>query len=224
MPVKTRLPKRPRALSARREAAARILERLAALYPDAACSLNFANPFELLVATVLSAQTTDARVNAVTPELFSRFRGDGDGGSTRAGGDPPAPRVLPRQDEVLPGVGGVPVRELRRRRPGDPSRPRHSAGRRAEDGERRARRRLRDPGDNRRHPCWASGPSMGLDAARGPRRSGGGHRLPRARRGLDDRLPQDHLSRPPGLPFAQTGVPLVSDRRLVPLLPPLRRG
>ena len=73
MPVKTRLPKRPRALSARREAAARILERLAALYPDAACSLNFANPFELLVATVLSAQTTDARVNAVTPELFSRF-------------------------------------------------------------------------------------------------------------------------------------------------------
>ena len=73
MPVKTRLPKRPRALSARREAAARILERLAALYPDAACSLNFANPFELLVATVLSAQTADARVNAVTPELFSRF-------------------------------------------------------------------------------------------------------------------------------------------------------
>ncbi|KTF04630.1 Ultraviolet N-glycosylase/AP lyase [Trueperella bernardiae] len=52
-----------------------ILGRLAALYPDAACELDFTTPFELLVATILSAQTTDVRVNQVTPELFARFPG-----------------------------------------------------------------------------------------------------------------------------------------------------
>ena len=49
------------------------LKRLAHLYGDAACSLGFQSPLELLVATVLSAQCTDARVNQVTPELFRRF-------------------------------------------------------------------------------------------------------------------------------------------------------
>jgi len=46
---------------------------LAAAYPDAACELAFSNPYELLVATILSAQCTDARVNTVTPALFRRF-------------------------------------------------------------------------------------------------------------------------------------------------------
>ncbi len=45
---------------------------LAKAYPDASCSLNFRNPFDLLVATVLSAQCTDERVNLVTPALFAR--------------------------------------------------------------------------------------------------------------------------------------------------------
>jgi endonuclease-3 len=49
------------------------LKRLEHLYGDAACSLDFRSPLELLVATVLSAQCTDARVNEVTPELFRRF-------------------------------------------------------------------------------------------------------------------------------------------------------
>ena len=48
----------------------RVDEELAKLYPDARCELNFSSAFELLVATVLSAQTTDARVNSVTAELF----------------------------------------------------------------------------------------------------------------------------------------------------------
>nr|WP_250506724.1 endonuclease III [Bowdeniella massiliensis] len=48
---------------------------LAQAYPDARCELDFSSPFELLVATVLSAQTTDVRVNQVTPELFARFAG-----------------------------------------------------------------------------------------------------------------------------------------------------
>lgn len=47
--------------------------RLAELYPDAVCELDHRNPFELLAATILSAQTTDVRVNLVTPRLFSRY-------------------------------------------------------------------------------------------------------------------------------------------------------
>ncbi len=46
---------------------------LAETYPDARCELDFANPFQLLVATVLSAQTTDRRVNAVTPAVFAAY-------------------------------------------------------------------------------------------------------------------------------------------------------
>ena len=50
-----------------------ISARLHAAYPDARCSLDFRSPFELLVATILSAQCTDERVNMVTPALFDRF-------------------------------------------------------------------------------------------------------------------------------------------------------
>ncbi len=46
---------------------------LAQRYPDAHCELDFADPYQLLVATVLSAQTTDVRVNGVTPTLFARY-------------------------------------------------------------------------------------------------------------------------------------------------------
>ena len=53
---------------------ARKIDRiLAETYPDAHCELDFANPFELLVVTVLSAQTTDKRVNAVRPTLFASY-------------------------------------------------------------------------------------------------------------------------------------------------------
>ncbi|MEU4418789.1 endonuclease III [Nocardia salmonicida] len=53
---------------------ARKIDRvLAATYPDAKCELDFDNPFELLVVTVLSAQTTDKRVNAVRPTLFAAY-------------------------------------------------------------------------------------------------------------------------------------------------------
>ncbi len=50
-----------------------VAERLAATYPEAICELDHRNPFELLAATILSAQTTDARVNMVTPDLFARY-------------------------------------------------------------------------------------------------------------------------------------------------------
>ncbi|MGQ0467255.1 MAG: endonuclease III [Sporichthyaceae bacterium] len=54
--------------------ARRISRELAVLYPDAHCELDFTNPLELLVATILSAQTTDVRVNLVTPVLFAKYR------------------------------------------------------------------------------------------------------------------------------------------------------
>jgi endonuclease-3 len=60
-------------LARRRERAAEVISRLRAEYPDAKCSLDHRNPYELLVATILSAQCTDERVNMVTPALFRRY-------------------------------------------------------------------------------------------------------------------------------------------------------
>ena len=57
-----------------REAARRIFDALQRHYPDADTELVYRNPFELLVATILSAQSTDARVNTVTPALFKKYR------------------------------------------------------------------------------------------------------------------------------------------------------
>jgi endonuclease III len=51
----------------------RIIETLAAQHPNADTELHYSNAFELLVATILSAQSTDARVNMVTPALFKRY-------------------------------------------------------------------------------------------------------------------------------------------------------
>jgi endonuclease III len=50
-----------------------LLRRLKATYPDATCALDHQNGFQLIVATILSAQCTDARVNMVTPSLFARY-------------------------------------------------------------------------------------------------------------------------------------------------------
>ncbi len=64
-----------------------MLDRLLAEYPDAHCALDFENPYQLLVATILSAQCTDKRVNMVTPALFKEY---------------PTPRALAaaRQEDV----------------------------------------------------------------------------------------------------------------------------
>jgi len=68
-PDGTRL-RRPRTPKGRAREVAR---RLALEYPEAHCELDFENPFQLLAATILSAQTTDVRVNMVTPVLFARY-------------------------------------------------------------------------------------------------------------------------------------------------------
>jgi endonuclease III len=61
----SRAPKKQRALE--------VLARIKELYPDAVCSLDYETPVQLLIATILSAQCTDERVNKVTPALFDRY-------------------------------------------------------------------------------------------------------------------------------------------------------
>lgn len=64
------MPARPKPHSDARK----IAKLLAAAYPDAQCSLDFKTPLQLLIATILSAQCTDVRVNMVTPQLFKKYR------------------------------------------------------------------------------------------------------------------------------------------------------
>lgn len=63
----------PETDAARKRRARKIDSKLAALYPDAKCALVHEGPLQLLVATILSAQCTDVRVNLVTPALFARY-------------------------------------------------------------------------------------------------------------------------------------------------------
>jgi endonuclease-3 len=65
--------KRPKTAAERKARVAEILALLAKMYPDAVCALHHSNPWELLVATILSAQCTDKRVNEVTPGLFAKY-------------------------------------------------------------------------------------------------------------------------------------------------------
>jgi endonuclease-3 len=77
MPAKktssAKAPKKPARGDLASERVAAILKGLDEAYPEAECALDHRSPWELLVATILSAQCTDARVNMVTPELFRRF-------------------------------------------------------------------------------------------------------------------------------------------------------
>src|SRR2546425_12944690 len=61
-------------VEAKRERTGQIIARLRKAYPDAHCELNYSNPLELLIATILSAQCTDKQVNIVTADLFKKYR------------------------------------------------------------------------------------------------------------------------------------------------------
>src|SRR5947208_15116301 len=61
-------------VEAKRERTGQVIARLRKTYPDAHCELNYSNPLELLIATILSAQCTDKQVNIVTAELFKKYR------------------------------------------------------------------------------------------------------------------------------------------------------
>ena len=74
---------------------AEILDRLEKIYPDADCELTYRNAFELLIATILSAQCTDKRVNAVTPSLFAHYPTARDLAAAR----------LPEVEEIIRSTG-----------------------------------------------------------------------------------------------------------------------
>jgi endonuclease-3 len=78
MPTRTKARSRRETPAAQRARTRRIIARLEREYPDATCALLHASALELLVATILSAQSTDARVNMVTPALVAKYRSAGD--------------------------------------------------------------------------------------------------------------------------------------------------
>ena len=79
MATKTQPRRRTRETPAAKKARVRkIIARLEQAYPEATCALQHAGALELLVATILSAQSTDVRVNMVTPALFAKYRSAGD--------------------------------------------------------------------------------------------------------------------------------------------------
>ena len=110
---------------------ARKIDRvLAETYPDARCELDFDNPFELLVVTVLSAQTTDRRVNAVAPTLFAAYpdaAGDGRRPTGRSWSRSSAHGLLPGQDRVAAQAVAGAGRAARRRGAAAARRPGHAA-------------------------------------------------------------------------------------------------
>ena len=69
----------------RKRRASAVFRRLKTAYPDAHCALDFKSPLELLVATILSAQCTDVRVNMVTPHLFAKYKTAADYARSPAG-------------------------------------------------------------------------------------------------------------------------------------------
>jgi endonuclease III len=75
--------RRPKTAAERKARIAEILRRLNEMYPNATCALVHRNPWELLVATILSAQCTDKRVNLVTPGLFTKYPGPRDFAAVR---------------------------------------------------------------------------------------------------------------------------------------------
>jgi hypothetical protein len=91
-PVRVRWPPEPSRVRA-------ILAGLERLYPDVDCELDRENPFQLLCATILSAQCTDERVNMVTPKLFATFPTPRrcPRAPAGAGGDHPLHRLLPNK-------------------------------------------------------------------------------------------------------------------------------
>ena len=136
--------RRPRTPAGR---ARRTLERLGQEYPGTArelCALDHRNPFELLAATILSAQCTDERVNMVTPHLFARYPTPED----LAVAEPLEVEEIIRstgfyknKTKSLIGMATGRRRALRRRGAERDGGPRHPPGRRPQDRQRAAQRR-----------------------------------------------------------------------------------
>src|SRR5437899_1328300 len=110
--------KKKRKLDERQKRVAAILPLLKSMYPHAKCRLNFRTPLQLLIATILSAQSTDDRVNIVTRDLFRKYRTAADAGCPPTGldalvtsPDPSWPRPVHRaqaQMRAMPAPAALP--------------------------------------------------------------------------------------------------------------------
>ena len=125
---------------------AAILKALDEAYSNAECALAHRSPWELLVATILSAQCTDVRVNMVTPELFKRFpTPDAMAKATlpRARSPHPDHRFFPQQGQIHSGRGPQDRRRIRWPNPANSRRADHHSRRRPQNRQRRSRCELR---------------------------------------------------------------------------------
>ena len=176
-------------------------DELIALYPDAACALDHDGPFQLLIATVLSAQTTDARVNTVTPELFGRYPDAAALGAARREDLEAILRPLGFQRAKaghLLGIGQALTERFEGRVPCSReelvSLP--GVGRKTANvvlGNAFGKPAIR--GHSRREALAPSG----VDDVEGPAARGEGHRGPVGAVALDRRLPPAHRARAPGV-------------------------
>ena len=209
---------RPRGAKAR---AAAVVELLRELYPDAHCALDHTNAYELLVATILSAQTTDERVNMVTPTLFAQVPDAGRPRRRRSGrgrGDHPVDGLLPLEDEEPHRHGAGGRGALRRRGPGRRSTissPCPGVGRKTGNVVRSVW--FHEPGLAGRH---ARHPAVGAPEAHRRDRPGEDRARPRrdgAARGVGRLLAAAHRARPPGVRRAPPALRRVRARRHLPV-------
>ena len=120
-----------------------VQRRLHEEYPDARCELDHRNPYELLAATILSAQCTDVRVNMVTPSLFARYPTPEDLAVAEPADVEELVRstgLLQEQDAGLIGMANALVERFDGEVPVGHEGPRERARRGAQDGQRRAHR------------------------------------------------------------------------------------
>ena len=205
---------------------ARKIDRvLAETYPDARIELDFDNPFQLLVVTVLSAQTTDRRVNAVRPTLFAAYP------------DAAAMAAAPREhlEQIIGPLGffraktdsllklsAALVERYDGQVPPRLDRPGHPPRSRPQDRERRARQRASASPASPSTPTSA-GSHAGSAGPTRPTRSRSSTPSARCSREarLGDALPPPDLARPPGVPRQEARVRCLPGR---PLVPVVRRG
>ncbi len=187
-----------------------ILEGLDARYPDVVCALHHRSAWELLVATILSAQCTDVRVNLVTPGLFEKYP------------TPEAFAALQPEDleddirstgffrnksKSLVGRGAQNHQRLRRRRAAHHGRTADHSGRRAQNRQRCARLLVQDRRRRGgRHACTAHLAPSGADEKYRAREDRAGPDASDPARPLDPVLPPDHSPRPRNLYCAPSEV------------------
>ena len=187
-----------------------VWDRLHALYPDAHCELDFRSPCELLVATILSAQCTDKRVNMVTPVLFARYPGpqqlaiaSPDDSRTSSA----APAFFATRPRALLGVANAVVERHRRPRTLHHGGARRASGSRSQDGQRRPRQRVQH--QRRRRRRYPRRAARGTTRPNERNRSGQGGAQPDGHlpgRSMDAPFSPAHLARPTRLRGSQTTV------------------